>query len=330
MEWIPHVGGQALRMEGCMTVGDAIGIAEADRLTPEQIAELYERGAVLIPDFLRAEEIAEARQDILAMFESVATQAGRNSVPLGPDVREFARDSWFDYCDFPYDSRALSLVGCHPSILAVARRVLQSEEVMMHYNYATAKFTGYKNYSQPLHLDSPMHSFFAPSNVPKYSVINCVIYLSDVDACCGALSYVPLPETRLVPYGKITLDEKENLRLSEREVSTEGRAGSLLVYFHHTYHRGTNLLGAGCSRYQVVVSYHAKEASAFVGGTMWPSRALTVDWQHFLPYASIEQLCTIGIPKPGHDFWTHAILDDLKRRFPGWDLSEYRRGVISE
>jgi len=297
-----------------------------ERLSDDQLSDLYEFGAVLIPAFFSREEIADAQRDIGEMFAEVTARHVPSSEVLNaPELREFSTGSFFDYSDFPYDSEALNLIGSHPAVLAAAKKALQSDRILMHYNYASAKYGGKQNYSQPLHLDSPMHSFFAPSQNPHYSAINFVVYLSDVDSLCGPLSYVPLTHTRDLPYGKITLDSEENAAFESREVTTTGAAGSLLIYFHQTYHRGTNLRGPGCTRFQLVASYHAREASPFIGGAPWPRKALTSthQWEYFLPFANAEQLDVIGIPPPGHDFWTESILDELGRRFPGWNLDDY-------
>lgn len=294
----------------------------------EYLSKLRRNGAVVIPDFFSANDIQDAKRDIRELFSDVTAEHQFLPEPVvSPDVREFLSDGAFDRLDFPFQRTSLNLLGVDHRIVALAQHALDCDRVLMHYQYASAKYGGKKNYSQPLHLDSPMHSFFAPNFNVRFSAINFSIYLSDVNADSGPFSYVPLSATRHIKHGKITLDHNENVQLQPDEEIALGREGSLLMYYHHTYHRGTNLKRRDSFRFQLAVSYHAHEATPFIGGLPWPLKAFMFAsaWKSFLPHASVDQLEVIGFPRPDHEFWTIEILDDLQQRFPLWNLERYYR-----
>jgi ectoine hydroxylase-related dioxygenase (phytanoyl-CoA dioxygenase family) len=296
--------------------------------TDAHLDEILCNGLVLIPGFFAPHEIRDAVADIRTQFGGVARDARQKEKPelLTDDVpRVFSPDEWFDAHDFPYDSPALNLIGCHPAILEAVKRLLQADKVTMHFNYTSAKFSGYKNYSQPLHLDSPTHSLLMSSDERRFSSVNCVVYLSDVDDEHGPLSYVPLPATSAIRGWKKTLTPEENALLAPQELRAVAPMGSLMIYVHHLYHRATNLTASGAARYQIVSAFHSSEASAFIGGVPWPRKAFTPNWKYFFPYATLEQLEAIGIPGPAHPYWTEHIIQQLSERYPFWDVSIFRQ-----
>ena len=47
------------------------------------------------------------------------------------------------------------------------------------------------------------------------------------------------------------------------------------------------------------------------------------DWHQILAHATPAQLECLGIPLPGHDYWTERTLRLTQARWPDWDMSEY-------
>jgi hypothetical protein len=46
-----------------------------------------------------------------------------------------------------------------------------------------------------------------------------------------------------------------------------------------------------------------------------------------LPAANVEQLAALGIPRPGHPYWTQRTIRRVQLRYPGWNLDPWRAAL---
>jgi hypothetical protein len=122
-----------------------------------------------------------------------------------------------------------------------------------------------------------------------------------------------------VPFTPLYLDFGE---LADRELPVVGPAGSLFVYRTDILHRGSNLTGAGSSRFSILVDFQARGTTW--GGKMgWP-RQSPQRWSKLIPQCSVRQRDLFGFPRPGHPYWNEQTLADVALRYPGLDTGPYR------
>jgi hypothetical protein len=153
--------------------------------------------------------------------------------------------------------------------------------------------------------------------------VNYVIYLTDVTKARGVLSYVPRSRSAELRESDVQYPPPAMQReLVSFERLAEGPAGSLLIYDTNVYHRGTNLSEPGAHRYTMTVSYRALR-SEMIGGNEWARDGNNKPWRALLPRADIEQLAALGIPRPGHPYWTERTLRRVQARYPDWDITPF-------
>ncbi len=224
----------------------------------------------------------------------------------------------------PYPSGTeLNLLGLDQRLLNAASAYLQTSQVLMHQNLVHVKHAGIADYDQPLHLDYEMHTLLVPAAERRFRTVICTIFLTDVGEANGPFAYVPKEFTAHLPPQRSVLTVEETLALRHRERALCVSAGTLLMYSpDDLYHRGTNLVGQGARRWSLTSSFYAAECT-FMGGLRWFATSLDKNWPLLLENATVDQLATLGVPRPGHPYWTTQTLINLQARYPSWDLSEW-------
>jgi hypothetical protein len=241
-----------------------------------------------------------------------------------PDPASVGTTQFSGIVEFPFREVALSLLALHPDVVAVAQAVLGTDELRLYHAEAWAKYTGATDYDQRLHRDFLNHTVLVPSADERFGQILFYLYLGDVTEGRGPTHFVSrrlTAELALVqPEGWRRRDHPE---LYAAEVSAAGPAGTLIAYRPDTLHRGTNLTEPGAWRHSLLMSFRA-------AGTEWGHRygwAERGHWPGLRPFvesATVRQLELIGVPGPGHPYWTQATIAGVAARYPGLDLSPWR------
>ena len=116
--------------------------------------------------------------------------------------------------------------------------------------------------------------------------------------------------------------------LYRRERRLRFRVGTLLLYRHDTWHRGTPLrLGTRRLAQNLTFRRAASEwISVLQPGWAWAMYGRDQRMERLLAGASVEQRCVLGFPAPGHAYWTPETLDAVEARYGplGMDLGPYR------
>ena len=118
-------------------------------------------------------------------------------------------------------------------------------------------------------------------------------------------------------------------RLYAREKQAHFKPGTVLVYRHDVWHRGTPLKqGADITRLVVNLSFRRADAAWF---NMWnrgwaysmSSQEQTAE--KLVARSSVAQRTVLGFPAPGHPYWTPATLRLVTRRYQhlGFDPAPY-------
>ena len=62
--------------------------------------------------------------------------------------------------------------------------------------------------------------------------------------------------------------------------------------------------------------------------TSWPYHQQK-PWNIIFENASPEQLNCFGIPLPGDSFWNNNTIRLANLRYPGWDMAEYKKKMVT-
>lgn len=305
---------------------NAVGMhPQQARFTAAQLDQWQRDGGVLLERFFTAEEIAPCRADMDTLF---GERRDANAPPLdlkqGDAIGAFSRDQFRNFEDMPFDcSPALNLLALHPALIELAQAALGTEDVHLYQSHSWAKFTGEADFDQMFHCDFKNHTLTVPAATAAQRTINCMIYITDVEDDLGAIHYVPVSDSDRVcgasrdPFGPD--DVQVPLKAVER--SGAGPAGSIFAYGIDVYHRGTNLTRPGGVRYTLTASYKAA-GNDMIGWSAWPVSFLK-PWHIFFEHCTPQQLSCLGVPAPGHAFWTADTISRTQKRWPMWQAQPY-------
>ena len=201
--------------------------------------------------------------------------------------------------EFPYRSWDLNRLAVHPDLVDMAERYLETTELHLYKVELWAKYAGAVNYDQPLHRDYGSHSLVVPRPEPRYQQVTTFVYLSDVTEEDGPTCIVPYEDGKDVPYTPLYVPFGQ---LAEAEVACTGPAGSLLVYRTDILHRGSEMTGAGRSRFSLLADFQAR-GTTWGGKMAWPKQS-PERWAKFLPQCTVRQRDLFGFPRPGDPYWS--------------------------
>jgi Phytanoyl-CoA dioxygenase (PhyH) len=283
------------------------------RVTDASLAEVRERGFCLVEGFLTPEELRAAQQALWLHFPRPEDYfADPSSYP------EYNGDQFGGVQEFPYRAWDLNHLAFHPDLVDAAERYLGTTDLHLYKIELWAKYAGAVNYDQPLHRDFGSHSLVVPRVDDRYQQLTTFIFLSDVTADDGPTRIVPHQRGRHVPFTPLYIDFGV---LADSEVAAVGPAGSLLVYRTDILHRGSDITGAGSSRFSLLADYQVR-GTTWGGKMAWPKQS-PQRWAKLIPQCTVRERDLFGFPRPGHAYWNEQTLADVARRYPGMDMDPY-------
>jgi hypothetical protein len=299
-----------------------------NRFSELDVAAWREDGFAIVPDFFSAEELAPVLSDYEQLYGTTGDGEGHAIDQKGPGgigvLGEF-RDKQFKNIDtLPYEgSEELNLLSLHPALIAFSRSLLGVDSVHLYQSHTWAKYTGETDYDQDFHCDFGNHTLVVPSDEPGLRTVDFVIYLTDVTDALGALHYVPRQKAAdILGDGRIgALDPSKQSALKQVEHSAASPAGTLVAHSIDTFHRGTNLTLDKGYRFTMTVGYKAA-GNDMIAYHAWQQTSDN-DWSQIMNSATPEQLCCLGIPEPGHPYWTARTLKLTRARWPGMGMAPY-------
>jgi hypothetical protein len=277
--------------------------------------EVRGRGFALMEGFLSPEELAAARQ---ALWLHFPTPDDYFADPAR--YAHYAAGQFAGVEEYPYRSWDLNRLAFHPDLVDAAERYLGTPELHLYKVELWAKYSGASNYDQPLHRDYGSHSLVVPRLDGGYQQLTTFIFLSDVTDVDGPTRIVPYDRGTRVPFTPLYI---EFGALVDEEVSATGPAGSLLVYRTDILHRGSDLTGVGRSRFSLLVDYQAR-GTTWAGKMAWPKQA-PQRWAKLMPRCTVRERDLFGFPRPGDPYWNEQTVADVALRYPGMDMTPYRR-----
>jgi ectoine hydroxylase-related dioxygenase (phytanoyl-CoA dioxygenase family) len=288
------------------------------RVSDATLAEVREQGFSLVQGFLGDEELAAAQEALWLHFPRPQDYFA--------DREGFARYGSSQFAgveEFPYRSWDLNRLAVHPDLVDAAERYLETTELHLYKVELWAKYAGAVNYDQPLHRDYGSHSLVVPRPESRYTQLTTFIYLSDVTEEDGPTCIVPYAVGKEVPYTPLTMPFGS---LADAEVACTGPAGSLLIYRTDILHRGSEMTGAGRSRFSILADFQVR-GTTWGGKMAWPKQSPD-RWARFIPQCSVRDRDLFGFPRPGDAYWSEETLVGVAARYPGIDLAPYREALV--
>lgn len=298
----------------------------------EAAAQWQKEGWVLIEDLIPWAEIEPALAEARAVDPEAPDQIGPIRRPdrhAGKSDAEptFRSDQFLGNILFPVaGAPSLNRLFVHPALRSFAKAALATDEIRMYQSRLWSKFGGLTDYEQPLHRDQN-HSIVPTRSEPDWWFLECFLYLSDVTEENGAPRLVPRSASKGERATRGPISRKDGPALYRAEHSAPGKAGSLLAYRSDVWHRGTNL-ASETDRHVLIVGFKP-------AGLDWVSfdshgpLVSAPDFVHFVNESTPEELALLGIPMPGHRFWTNETVEGMATMYPGLDLDPWRSGLAS-
>jgi hypothetical protein len=285
------------------------------RVPDATLDEVRHQGFSLLEGFLAPDELKAAQE---ALWKHFPRPEDYFEDPKTPEHSAYAESQFAGVEEFPYRSWDLNRLAVHPDLIDAVERYLETTELHLYKVELWAKYAGAINYDQPLHRDYGSHSLVVPRPEPRYQQITTFIYLSDVTDDDGPTVLVPFDAGKDVPYIPLTIPLGE---LADSEVRCVGPAGSLLVYRTDILHRGSEITGAGRSRFSLLADFQVR-GTTWGGKMAWPKQSPN-RWAKFIPQCTVRQRDLFGFPRPEDPYWDDATRAGVAARYPGIDLTPY-------
>ena len=130
-------------------------------VTPEQRYSWEHDGWCVLEEAVPRENLAAAQHAVAKLFPRVDEMAASSDDTGSSDDAGLERWRTWDaaWPEFPFRSRSLNGLVLSELMLALARELLDTDDVRLYLAIATAKYAGHpSDYNQLLHTDFPNHT----------------------------------------------------------------------------------------------------------------------------------------------------------------------------
>jgi hypothetical protein len=278
-------------------------------------------GWCVLERFLPGEAIAAAQEGLEREFPSGEDFADEREPQRNAPFRT---DSHAVMPRFPFEHAAFNDLVLHDRLIDLAEEFLEVTDLRLYQASLSAKYGGgAESDEQLLHADYGNHTLVVPRAEVGYQHLELFVYLIDVTAD-AATRMVSRRLTGHVPVERTYLSLSDYADLYDAEVPAVGPAGSVLAYRPDVYHRGIRMTAPRSARFMLHVSFKPA-GTDWLGSQAWPGAAEGMAWHRFANRASVRQLSALGFPPPGHPYWNEMTLAGVAARYPGLDMTPWRR-----
>ena len=288
-------------------------------IAAEHLDQLITDGHCLVRDFLAPGELSAARQNMLRYFptaEELAAAPQRYASLL--------EEAEFQQVEFPFAGDALNNIATHPGIISAIEKVLGAANVLLSQSAIWAKYAGTGQFEQPIHLDFEGNTLVYPRDDGIFRQVNLIVYYTDVTADMGPTCVISRQHTDSASLWPPFRPRREYPALYKLEKPILARAGDLLMFGMRTFHRASEIVADEGVRFSQHLVYRSA-ACNFSGYNQWSRFGEKPELHRFIEQASPRQREVIGFPPPGHEYWNADTLEGVAQRYPGMDMSPYRR-----
>ena len=293
-------------------------------LAPSYKAAWDEDGWCVVPSAIPPDDLRAAQRAIAHLFPTAEE--------MDSGVVNERTEPWrstFDakWPEFPYRSRTLSRLPFHDVVLELATSFLGSDDLRLYMSVVTAKYANQSSgYNQLFHADFPNHSLLVPQPDERYPQLELFIYLTDVSAANGATRFLSRRKTKGIPIERHTLSYAEYPEFYDEPGEASAPAGSIVAYQPDVFHRSVDVSGPGACRVMMHASYRLADAE-WGQYQAWAFHGFSPDWHNFVQASGPRELALLGVPKPGHPYWTEESITRVNARYPGLDMTPWRAAL---
>jgi hypothetical protein len=293
-------------------------------LAPNFKAAWDEDGWCVVPSAIPPDDLRAAQRAIAHLFPTAEE--------MDSGVVNERTEPWrttFDakWPEFPYRSRTLSRLPFHDVVLELATSFLGSDDLRLYMSVITAKYANQSSgYNQLFHADFPNHSLLVPQPDERYPQLELFIYLTDVSAANGATRFLSRRKTAGIPIERHTLSYAEYPEFYDEPGEASAPAGSIVAYQPDVFHRSVDVSGPGACRVMMHASYRLA-AAEWGQYQAWAFHGFSPDWHNFVQASGPRELALLGVPQPGHPYWTEESITRVNARYPGLDMTPWRAAL---
>jgi hypothetical protein len=282
----------------------------------DEHVEHWRRHGYVIAPLLSPEEVEAVRSNALRYF---------------PDWEEWSQgrkryESLALQREFPFVDDALNDVATHPDLVSFMERALGTADLQVTQSLVWAKYPGYGDGEQALHIDYFNNSLTYPSDVEPFGQVPSILYLEDMTETIGPTWAVSREHTRQRTLVPPALVRDEHPEVYAHEFPVLAKAGEIFLYDMRTYHRGSAFTAKEGWRLTFHNVYR-KAGCEWMGWRAFPQQGLDPAMSRFLQRATVRQRTVIGFPAPGHAYWTEQTLAGVAARYPEMDMAPYREAM---
>ncbi|MBC8105576.1 MAG: phytanoyl-CoA dioxygenase family protein [Anaerolineae bacterium] len=288
------------------------------RITEKHQQQLIDRGYTIVPNFLSADELRAATENMLQYFPTA------DELFASPQRYGFIYDDPEHLqIEFPFAGDALNDISTHAEIISFAQRTLGTEDIALSQAAIWAKYAGTGDFDQGLHLDYQGNTLVVPRDDGAFRQINMILYYTDVPEELVPTYVVPQDKTRDLPLWPTHRPKKKNAALYENERPVLANAGDLLIFSMRTWHRASDMTATRGHRFSHHFVYRSAQHN-FQGYHLWSRMGENADLERFIARSTPKQREVLGFPKIGHGYWKAETLAAVQLRYPKMDLALYQ------
>ena len=299
------------------------------------------------------------------------TALGRERFPPAQDPEAGRYRNFGSAVVFPAGHQGFDHLTLHPRLLASVGQLLGCPVTELRLTqsdlwpkYGRPADTGavdrYDNNDQRIHVDYPNHTLAHPTPWDRPAAVELIVYHGDRRDSDGSTAVVPRlgpddplyrwpmvdsPGIGAVPYvndraaaeARMAEEHPELVEfraaLYQREIHTDHRPGSILLYRHDVWHRGTPLR-PGTLRLAQNLSFRRADAEwihTLHKGWSWSMYRPDQYLERLVAQLDPAQRAVLGFPPPGHHYWCPQTVEAVTARYGpfGFDPEPYRQALDS-
>lgn len=332
-------------------------------LTDDQIGRWRSNGFVFLDGLFDDRLIADLVEAATARYPAPGTSEAENISNFGSG----AAPATVAPLVFPAPVETFNQLTLDPGLLSAVGQLLQlpvselrltQSDLWAKYGRATTRGGRFDNQDQRIHVDYPNHTLVHPAPWDRPEAVEIIVYLSDHARCGGSTAVVPRQgpddpayrwpivdspgiadldwindRPRAEAYIATARPELAAWRqnLYDREVQTRFRLGSVLLYRHDTWHRGTPLI-PGTMRLAHNLTFRRADCewiSTLHPGWSWAMYRQDKLMERMIAALSVDQRSVLGFPKPGSPYWSAETVAAVDARYGpfGMDMEPYRAAL---
>jgi hypothetical protein len=261
-----------------------------------QFEELLENGILLLPSYIRGEE--------LAMLQA----AQRRVLKTWEQVKENPPASRSEFIPYPPPDVTMAGLYRHPELIQLGRRFLKSEAVHFRVGYMLTRYPGFTT-SDTGHIDNGNNSLLPMSeSAREYGQLGFWIHLEEVTA-----DHAPL-----------RLCRKCDGRDIEKAIPFICPPGSIAVFSNYAWHAASSFKGSEGQRFTWGFGL-GRADHPFEGLVHYTALGQDPIFKEVISGCTAEERTLFRFPPPNHPYYTRQTLAALEAQYPGWNSrGEYK------